>query len=107
MELKSWFSGLGREGGKVLTDHFVEFNKVVFYRCIWLVPIACGQHLPNFSNRIDEEAFTPNLGYCRLMPAEIGWGMLFDRQRVLLELLDALNEPVGSTDFQKLLFLYS
>jgi hypothetical protein len=33
--------------------------------------------------------------------------MLFDRQRVLLELLDALNEPVGSTDFQKLLFLYT
>jgi Domain of unknown function DUF488 len=33
--------------------------------------------------------------------------MIFDRQRVLLELLDALNEPVGSTDFQKLLFLYT
>ena len=33
--------------------------------------------------------------------------MLFDRQRVLLELLDVLNEPVGSTDFQKLLFLYT
>ncbi len=33
--------------------------------------------------------------------------MLFDRQRVLLELLDALNEPIGSTDFQKLLFLYT
>jgi hypothetical protein len=33
--------------------------------------------------------------------------MLFDRQRVLLELLDALNEPVSSTDFQKLLFLYT
>src|ERR1035437_585727 len=33
--------------------------------------------------------------------------MLFDRQRVLLELLDSLNEPVGSTDFQKLLFLYT
>jgi len=33
--------------------------------------------------------------------------MLFDRQRVLLELLDALNGPVGSTDFQKLLFLYT
>ena len=33
--------------------------------------------------------------------------MLFDRQRVLLELLDALNEPVGPTDFQKLLFLYT
>ena len=33
--------------------------------------------------------------------------MLFDRQRVLLELLDALNESVGSTDFQKLLFLYT
>src|SRR5258707_4980 len=35
------------------------------------------------------------------------WAMIFDRQRVLLELLDALNEPVGSTDFQKLLFLYT
>ncbi len=33
--------------------------------------------------------------------------MLFDRQRVVLELLDALNEPLGSTDFQKLLFLYT
>jgi hypothetical protein len=33
--------------------------------------------------------------------------MLFDRQRVLLELLDALNEPVSATDFQKLLFLYT
>ena len=33
--------------------------------------------------------------------------MLFDRQRVLLELLDALNERMGSTDFQKLLFLYT
>ena len=33
--------------------------------------------------------------------------MLFDRQRVLLELLDALDEPVSSTDFQKLLFLYT
>lgn len=33
--------------------------------------------------------------------------MLFERQRVLLELLDALNEPVGSTEFQKLLFLYT
>jgi uncharacterized protein (DUF488 family) len=33
--------------------------------------------------------------------------MLFDRQRVLLELLDALNEPIGSTDFEKLLFLYT
>jgi hypothetical protein len=33
--------------------------------------------------------------------------MLFDRQRVLLELLDALNESVALTDFQKLLFLYT
>ena len=33
--------------------------------------------------------------------------MIFDRQRVLLELLDAPNEQVGSTDFQKLLFLYT
>ena len=33
--------------------------------------------------------------------------MLFDRQRLLLELLDALDEPIGSTDFQKLLFLYT
>ena len=33
--------------------------------------------------------------------------MLFDCQRVLLELLDALNESVGSTDCQKLLFLYT
>jgi hypothetical protein len=33
--------------------------------------------------------------------------MLFDRQRVLLELLDALDEPVSATDFQKLLFLYT
>ena len=33
--------------------------------------------------------------------------MLFERHRVLLALLDALGEPVGSTDFQKLLFLYT
>src|SRR5258707_9359014 len=33
--------------------------------------------------------------------------MLFDGQRVLLELLDVLNEPVSSTDFEKLLFLYT
>jgi hypothetical protein len=33
--------------------------------------------------------------------------MLFDRQRLLLTLLDALTEPVGHTDFQKLLFLYT
>jgi|ERR1035441_2184035 hypothetical protein len=30
--------------------------------------------------------------------------MLFDRQRLLLTLLDAVGEPVGHTDFQKLLF---
>jgi hypothetical protein len=33
--------------------------------------------------------------------------VLFDRQRLLLSLLDALGEPVGSTDFQKLLFLFT
>jgi len=33
--------------------------------------------------------------------------MLFERQRLLLTLLDALREPVGHTDFQKLLFLYT
>jgi hypothetical protein len=33
--------------------------------------------------------------------------MLFDRQRLLLTLLDALGEPVAHTDFQKLLFLYT
>ncbi|MBK9138926.1 MAG: DUF488 domain-containing protein [Verrucomicrobia bacterium] len=33
--------------------------------------------------------------------------MLFERQRLLLTLLDAVGEPVGSTDFQKLLFLYT
>jgi len=32
--------------------------------------------------------------------------MLFDRQRLLLTLLDALREPVSNTDFQKLLFFY-
>ena len=32
--------------------------------------------------------------------------MLFERQRLLLTLLDAVGEPVGHTDFQKLLFLY-
>ncbi len=32
--------------------------------------------------------------------------MLFDRQRRLLTLLDALGGPVGNLDFQKLLFLY-
>jgi len=42
-----------------------------------------------------------------LGPVEINCVMLFDRQRVLLELLDALDEPVSSTDFQKLLFLYT
>ena len=33
--------------------------------------------------------------------------MLFERQRLLLTLLDAVGEPVGNTDFQKLLFLYT
>ena len=33
--------------------------------------------------------------------------MLFERQRLLLTLLDAVGEPVGHTDFQKLLFLYT
>ena len=33
--------------------------------------------------------------------------MLIERQRLLLTLLDALREPVGNTDFQKLLFLYT
>jgi hypothetical protein len=33
--------------------------------------------------------------------------MLFERQRLLLTLLDAVDEPVGHTDFQKLLFLYT
>jgi uncharacterized protein (DUF488 family) len=37
----------------------------------------------------------------------IGCGMLFRRQRLLLTLLDALGEPAGHTDFQKLLFLYT
>jgi hypothetical protein len=33
--------------------------------------------------------------------------MLFERQRLLLALLDALAEPVAHTDFQKLLFLFA
>lgn len=33
--------------------------------------------------------------------------MLFDRQRLLLTMLDALGGPVANTDFQKLLFLYT
>ncbi|HTI71507.1 MAG TPA: DUF488 domain-containing protein [Candidatus Limnocylindria bacterium] len=33
--------------------------------------------------------------------------MLFERQRLLLTLLDAIGGPVGRTDFQKLLFLYT
>ena len=33
--------------------------------------------------------------------------MLFERQRVLLTLLDAIGEPVAHTDFQKLLFLFA
>lgn len=32
--------------------------------------------------------------------------MLFNRQRLLLTLLEALREPVSNTDFQKLLFFY-
>jgi hypothetical protein len=31
--------------------------------------------------------------------------MLFKRQQLLLTLVDALDSPVGHTDFQKLLFL--
>jgi hypothetical protein len=33
--------------------------------------------------------------------------MLFERQRLLLTLLNAFGEPIGHTDFQKLLFLYT
>jgi uncharacterized protein (DUF488 family) len=33
--------------------------------------------------------------------------MLFERQRLLLTMLDAIGGPVGNTDFQKLLFLYT
>lgn len=33
--------------------------------------------------------------------------MLFDRQRLLLTLLDTMTAPVGHTDFQKLLLLYT
>ncbi|MEI6564958.1 MAG: DUF488 domain-containing protein [bacterium] len=33
--------------------------------------------------------------------------MLFKRQQVLLTLLDAIGSPVGHTDFQKLLFLFT
>ena len=33
--------------------------------------------------------------------------MLFERQRLLLTMLDALGEPIGHMDFQKLLFLYT
>lgn len=33
--------------------------------------------------------------------------MLLKRQKLLLTLLDTLSEPVGHTDFQKLLFLYT
>ena len=33
--------------------------------------------------------------------------MLFERQRLLLALLDAMGEPLPGTDFQKLLFLYT
>ena len=33
--------------------------------------------------------------------------MIFERQRLLLTMLDALGGPVANTDFQKLLFLYT
>src|SRR5215472_8836248 len=33
--------------------------------------------------------------------------MLSERQRLLLTMLDALREPVGNIDFQKLLFFYT
>jgi hypothetical protein len=33
--------------------------------------------------------------------------MLFERQRLLLTLLNTIGEAIGSTDFQKLLFLYT
>jgi len=33
--------------------------------------------------------------------------MLFKRQRLLATLLDAVGEPVGHTDFQKLLLRYA
>ncbi|MGO8929902.1 MAG: DUF488 family protein [Limisphaerales bacterium] len=33
--------------------------------------------------------------------------MLFERQKLLLTLSDAIGEPVGDADFQKLLFLYT
>jgi hypothetical protein len=33
--------------------------------------------------------------------------MLFERQRLLLTMLDAIGGPVANTDFQKLLFLYT
>lgn len=33
--------------------------------------------------------------------------MLFERQRLLLTLLDTIGEPIGHMDFQKLLFLYT
>lgn len=33
--------------------------------------------------------------------------MIFERQRLLLTLLDAFGEPMGHMDFQKLLFLYA
>jgi hypothetical protein len=40
-------------------------------------------------------------------PAGLCCAMLFERQRLLLTLLSAAGEPVGQTDFQKLLFLYT
>jgi hypothetical protein len=40
-------------------------------------------------------------------PKGLWWFMLFERQRLLLTLLDAVGAPVGQTDFQKLLFLYT
>ena len=33
--------------------------------------------------------------------------MLYSRQKLILTLLNTINEPVGSTDFQKLLFLFT
>ncbi len=44
---------------------------------------------------------------CRRRETGVDCCMIFARQRVLLTLLDAIGEPVGHTDFQKLLFLYT
>ncbi len=43
---------------------------------------------------------------CALPPDLLG-SCVLERQRLLLTLLDAVGEPVGQTDFQKLLFLYT